>query len=88
MIAIELTGKIDALNVDFATGKAKLTLAVNEKKAAMQLYDDLLKCEKLSIKISKYREKRSLDANAYFWVLADKLAAKLNTTKIDIYKRQ
>jgi len=86
LIAIELTGKIDALNVDFATGKAKLTLAVNEKKAAMQLYDDLLKCEKLSIKISKYREKRSLDANAYFWVLADKLAAKLNTTKIDIYK--
>lgn len=33
-----------------------------------------------------FREKRSLDANAYFWVLADKLAEKLNSTKEEVYK--
>lgn len=86
LIAIELTGKIQDLSIDFITGKAKLTLEVNEKQSAMQVYEELHNCEKLSIKISKYREKRSLDANAYFWVLADKLAAKLNVTKEEIYR--
>ena len=82
----ELTGKIESLNVDFLTGKAKLTLEINEKTKVMQAYDELHECEKLSIKIDKFREKRSLDANAYFFVLADKLAKKLNTTKEEIYR--
>ena len=82
----DLTGKIEALNIDFVTGKAKLTLEVNEKQTAKQMFDELRGCEKLSIKISQYRKKRSLDANAYFWVLADKLAAKLNIPKEDIYR--
>ncbi|WP_312281569.1 hypothetical protein [Oscillibacter sp.] len=33
-----------------------------------------------------HREKRSLDANAYFWVLAGKLAAKLGITPEEIYR--
>ncbi len=81
-----LTGKIADMTIDFRTGKAKLLLEVNEKQAAMNLYDELHESEKLSIKIGKYREKRSLDANAYFFVLADKLAEKLNTTKDEIYR--
>lgn len=40
----------------------------------------------LSIDIKQWREKRSLDANAYFWVLCDKLAAKLRVTKTEIYR--
>ena len=82
----EITGKIDALNVDFATGKTKLTLEINEKQTAKQIYDELHDCEKLSIKIAKYREKRSLDANAYCFVLIGKLAEKLNLTKEEIYR--
>lgn len=34
----------------------------------------------------KKKRKRSLDANAYFFVLADKLAEKLNIPKEDIYR--
>lgn len=34
----------------------------------------------------KQKRKRSLDANAYFFVLADKLAEKLNIPKEDIYR--
>ena len=81
-----LTGKIADMSLDFRSGKAKLTLELNEKQSAMNLYDELHECEKLSVKIDKHREKRSLDANAYCWVLMDKLAAKLNTTKEEIYR--
>lgn len=38
------------------------------------------------ITINKIKKKRSLDANAYFWVLCDKLAAATNTAKVEIYK--
>ena len=40
----------------------------------------------LSIDIKKYRSKRSLDANAYFWVLVDKLAQVTGYNKTDIYR--
>jgi hypothetical protein len=40
----------------------------------------------IKIVLSKWREKRSLDANAYAWVLMDKIARKINSTKEDVYK--
>lgn len=40
----------------------------------------------LKIDIKKYRENRSLNANAYAWVLIDKIAKKINTTKEEIYR--
>lgn len=82
----ELTGTIEGLSVDFITGKAILTLAINEKQTAISAYEELKDEEKLTIKIAKFRKKRSLDANAYFWTVADKLAEKLNTTKEDVYR--
>lgn len=36
--------------------------------------------------ISKAKKKRSLDANAYFFVLADKIAAVTGITKTEIYR--
>lgn len=38
-------------------------------------------------KLTEWRERRSLDANAYFWVLVDKLAQVLNVGKEELYKR-
>ena len=40
----------------------------------------------LKIDISKWREKRSLDSNAYAWVLMDKIAEKTHTTKENVYR--
>ena len=37
--------------------------------------------------IKEYREKRSLDANGYLWVLLDKLAEALGETKENLYLR-
>ena len=92
MRTIELTGKINALNLEFLTGKTLLTLEINEKQAAMNLYDELHEADKLAIEIDKYREKRSLEANRYMWALCGKLAERLSdTTKVrhtkeDVYR--
>lgn len=40
----------------------------------------------VKIDIAKWREKRSLDSNAYAWVLMDKIADKTNTTKEKVYR--
>lgn len=40
-----------------------------------------------NIDIKKHREKRSLNANAYCWVLIEKIAEKMKLSKEDIYKR-
>ena len=37
--------------------------------------------------IKEHKEKRSLNANSYCWVLLQKLADKLGTTKIELYKK-
>ena len=39
-----------------------------------------LKDKKYIVTVKEYKQKRSLDANAYCWVLIDKLAEKLHST--------
>ena len=60
---MKVSGAIKDFSLDFKSGKAVLSLIINEKKAAMSLFDELNTVEKLSIDIDKYREKRSLNAN-------------------------
>lgn len=38
------------------------------------------------ISVKEYKQKRSLSANNYFWVMVDKLAEKLHMSKTDIYR--
>ena len=74
------------MNIDFISGKTLLTLEVNEKSAVKQGYDELHDIEKLSIKIDKFRKKRSLNANAYAWKLMTEIAEKQGITKEDVYR--
>ena len=69
----ELYGTIKGVSVDYLTGDALLTLSINHKQAAINCYDDLHLDEKLSIKIDKYREKRSINANNYAWKLLNEI---------------
>lgn len=39
----------------------------------------------LSIEVKKWREKRTLTANAYFWVLCQKIAERIRATKDGVY---
>ena len=82
---MKLSGKIADANIDFVSGKPKLTFAINERNDFMQGYDELKDCEKLSIEIKPYREKRSLNANAYAWKLIGDIADVLRANKEDIY---
>lgn len=81
----ELSGKIQGLSVDFATQRIMLALQINDATTARQLYDDLHEAEKLSIKIDKYREKRSLNANNYAWKLLTEIGNRLRESKEAVY---
>ena len=47
---------------------------------------DELKESDISIEIKKWRNKRSLDANAYAWVLIDQIAEATQQPKTDVYR--
>lgn len=72
------------------SGKPELTLSLtcnrNEIVADVaELKGILAKDKLLSVEIKQYRKGRSLDANAYMWVLLSELAAVLHTTKDELY---
>ena len=69
----ELTCRIKEVSFDYFSEKLLVTLAMNEDYSAKKMIDDLKSQEKLTLKIDKYREKRSLNANAYAWQLIGKI---------------
>lgn len=77
---MEFTGKLVGVAKDWITGQFQLTFSMNEQEKA-EFIDDIKSVDKLSIKAVKYRQKRSLDANAYYWQLISKVAEKLLLTK-------
>ncbi|MDI6721481.1 MAG: recombination protein NinB [Candidatus Aenigmarchaeota archaeon] len=55
------------------------------QEAISQLKEVVARGKPLSVEIKQHRQRRSLDANAYMWVLLSKMAAILKTTKDDLY---
>lgn len=47
---------------------------------------DMLREQDVDVIIKKFRQKRSLDANAYAWVLIDKIAERMKLTKQEVYQ--
>lgn len=82
----ELTGKISGVSFSYTTGKPLITFEMNEQQSALEMVDTLREYEKLSLKVCKYKQKRSLDANAYCWVMISKIAEKTNQRVTDIYR--
>ena len=54
---------------------------------ARSMLEQLEQGKLYDVEIKRHREKRSLDANAYCWVLIGKLAAKLHDTPENIYRQ-
>ena len=81
----ELNGTIKELNIDYRTGKALLTFAVDQKQSAINCYNKLHDVDKLSIKVDKRREKRSLNANNYAWALLTEIGNVMCLSKEDVY---
>lgn len=81
----ELTGSVKGVSFDYLTGKPMVTLELNEKQTALDMVDALSGAEKLSLKVDKYRKRRSLDANRYFWLLLGEIANELRRDKEELY---
>lgn len=64
------------------TGK-QLTIELDSDFRAQ--WDDLHD-QDIDVTVSRHKEKRSLDANAYAWVLIDKIAEKKHLTKTEVYQ--
>lgn len=72
---MQTTGTITDISIDFKTRKSKISLLLDTKET--EIVEQLKNENKLNIDLKKYRKKRSLDANAYCWVLCDKIAKEL-----------
>ena len=82
---MKVSGRIVGANIDFKTGKPVLMLEVNERNDFEMLVDEMREKDKLSIEVKPYREKRSLNANAYAWCLIGQIADILRASKDEIY---
>lgn len=74
----------------YTQGQSKLTIIVDGDRAAIA--EQVMAANEdpddkpYELVIKKVRKGRSLDANAYAWVLIDKLAQKLGMAKSDVYR--
>lgn len=84
---VDLIGRITNISVSYGTGRPLITFELEDKASAFNMAEKLLPEKKLAIKVGKYKKKRSLDANAYCWVLIGKLAEKLNVTTTEVYRQ-
>ncbi len=72
---MQTTGIITSFSKDWKTGKAIITLLLDIKE--VEEIERLSKLDRLIISVKKFFKRRSLDANAYCWVLCDKIAKEL-----------
>lgn len=79
---MNLTGKVRDVTPDFKSKKVIINLELNEFDSMENIYTEFV-YEKpdIDIEIKKHREKRSLNANAYFHVLVGKLADAIGLSK-------
>ena len=83
---MECTGKIHSVNRDWKTGRVILSFEINEEP--IEAINSASQCELLSITAKKYRKKRSLDANAYCWVIMTQIAnhPEVKSSKEEVYE--
>lgn len=75
-------GVLKGLSLDWHSKKPEVTLQLEARAEDIERLQD----KALSVELKQYREKRSLDANAYAWVLISRIAAALNTDKDSVYE--
>lgn len=78
---MESKGRIKDIAKDILSGKYIISFETDSIGDA-----ESLKNTDIKLVVKKWRKKRSLDANAYFWVLLDKLAVSLKIPKEDLYR--
>ena len=79
---MECTGKFESITRDWLSGKWLITFSTNENITGSI---DKIKDKILRLVVKQYREKRSLDSNAYAWVLMQKIAEAVHSDKWSVY---
>lgn len=83
---MEFKGRFAGISRDWESGVNRLSFDIEEMtEGALLPSVELIKGKTLRVKAVKYREKRSLSANAYAWVLMQRIAEALHTTKDEVY---
>lgn len=72
---MKFTGILKPPVIDFVSKKITVLIEINEKNYG-EAYESL-KDKLISVELKQYRKKRSLNANAYYWVLLGKWAKLL-----------
>lgn len=68
---MEFKGRIASMFRNLVTGNWNVTFSTNQNiEEALQTFSG----KEMDVKLKQHREKRSLDANAYYWCLLTKLA--------------
>lgn len=83
---MQTTGIITDVNIDYKTRKSKISLLLDTKE--IDIVEQLKNENKLSVELKKHREKRSLNANNYFWKLLQELCELAEMDTIEEYKRR
>lgn len=81
---MQTTGVITNLDIDYETRKPKISVVLDTNE--IDVVEQLKNVDKLNIELKKWYKKRSLDANAYMWTIAEKIAQRLGITKIEVYR--
>ena len=69
------------------SGDMEITLrVVRESRAAARGGIDELRDKTLSVEVKQWRERRSLEANAYAWVMIDKIAEATKQGRTEVYR--
>lgn len=84
---VDTTARLRDMTQDYKTKRFVLTMEIENPQTAMNVWEELHGDEKISVRFAKHRKKRSLDSNAYAWVLMDRLSGKLNIPKEQIYRQ-
>lgn len=79
--------KLDVIGATVEVNGVKTaTLHIVVHKNQCRGLADVLKKSPLQVEIVKKKKKRSLSANAYCWVLCEKIAQRAGTTKTEVYR--
>ena len=81
----DLTGKLVGVSFSWQNGQPLVTFELTHRNSAMNMVDELKDIPKLSIKLDKYRERRSLNANNYAWHLITQIGNATRSSKDEVY---
>lgn len=77
---LEFVGRLSNYSRNFMNGGRQITFNTKQE-IPEEIIEKLSKAKKVSVRASKYREKRSLTANGYYWLLVNKIANALRISK-------